>query len=153
LERDEAVPASVLSGLIYGWNNHYSVKPEDAEVLLNLARSTDGPILECGSGLSTILLGLVAARNGNKVWSLEQKPWWAERVRSTLKRHRYFAAQHAMIWLKRLPTDTSYVRIESGYLTADQAINFSRDAQMVVFGQTVERVYQSIGGGCRLIFK
>jgi 4-amino-4-deoxy-L-arabinose transferase-like glycosyltransferase len=29
--------------------------------------------------------------------------------------------------------DTSYVRIESGYLTADQAINFSRDAQMVVF--------------------
>jgi hypothetical protein len=29
--------------------------------------------------------------------------------------------------------DTSYVRIESGYLTVDQAINFSRDAQMVVF--------------------
>jgi len=32
------------------------------------------------------LLGPVAQRNGNKVWSLENDSFWAKKVRSTLKR-------------------------------------------------------------------
>ena len=46
---------------------------------------TRGPILECGSGLSTILLGLLAARRGVDVWSLEHIPEWHARVRSVLE--------------------------------------------------------------------
>jgi hypothetical protein len=60
---------------------------EYASAFLQRAWTAKGPILECGSGLSTILLGLVADRTGNEVWSLEHSTFWAERVRSTLKRH------------------------------------------------------------------
>ena len=61
------------------------VQHEYASVVLRHSQATDGPILECGSGLSTILLGLVAQRNGNKVWALEHNAFFAEKVRSTLK--------------------------------------------------------------------
>jgi len=88
LPHDALVPRTVLSDLIYGWGYEGgSVKHEYASAFLQHARTADGPILECGSGLSTILVGVVAQRNGNKVWSLEHSPFWAERVRSTLKRY------------------------------------------------------------------
>lgn len=87
LPRDAVVPATVLSDLIYGWDNLWSAKHEYIGAFLRHARATDGTILECGSGLSTILLGLVAHRTGNKVWSLEHDPSWAKKVRSTLKRY------------------------------------------------------------------
>lgn len=87
LPHGAVVPATILSELIYGWGNKWSVKHEYATTFLRYAQSAEGPILECGSGLSTILLGLVAERNGNKVWSLEHNAFWAERVRSTLKRY------------------------------------------------------------------
>jgi predicted O-methyltransferase YrrM len=78
---------TVLSELIYGWGYGGSVEHEYANAILQHARITDGPILECGSGLSTILLGVVAQKNGNRVWSLEHIPHWAQKVRSTLKRY------------------------------------------------------------------
>ena len=87
LPHDTAIPRTILSDLIYGWGYKGSVKHEYASAFLRYARTADGPILECGSGLSTILLGLMAERNGNKVWSLEDKSFWAEKVRSTLQRY------------------------------------------------------------------
>lgn len=82
------VPARVLSRLIYGWgNNSWSASYEYTRAVLKHARTANGPILECGSGLSTILLGVVAQRNGTKVWSLEHDPFWAAKVRSTIKRY------------------------------------------------------------------
>jgi hypothetical protein len=87
LPQDAAIPRTVLSDLIYGWGYKGSVKHEYASAFLRYARTADGPILECGSGLSTILLGLTAERTGNKVWSLEDKSFWAEKVRSTLQRY------------------------------------------------------------------
>lgn len=55
--------------------------------MLRYCDSADGPILEWGSGLSTVLLGLAAQRQGNTVWSLEHDPLWAGRVASTLDRY------------------------------------------------------------------
>ena len=81
------LPATVLSRLIYGWGNSWSVSYEYTRAFLKHARTANGPILECGSGLSTILLGVVAQRNGTKVWSLEHDPFWAAKIRSTLKRY------------------------------------------------------------------
>src|SRR5262249_10666056 len=46
-----------------------------------------GPILECGCGLSTLLLGLVAQPRNISVWSLEHHPDWAGRVRQALDAH------------------------------------------------------------------
>jgi len=52
---------------------------------LGCARETEGPILECGSGLSTVLLGIVAARTGSRVYSLEHNAIWADRARRVLR--------------------------------------------------------------------
>jgi hypothetical protein len=52
------------------------------------ASKAEGPILECGSGLTTFLLGVLAARRGLEVWSLEHERSWHERVRAWLDRAR-----------------------------------------------------------------
>jgi hypothetical protein len=44
-------------------------------------------VLECGSGLTTLLLGLLAGRRGVGVWSLEHLIEWRKRVASALARH------------------------------------------------------------------
>lgn len=88
LPGDGVVPKELLARAIYGWGfESGSMKHEYASALLGRAIDVDGPILECGSGVSTILLGVVAHLRGNHVWSLEHSEFWANRVRSTL--HRY----------------------------------------------------------------
>lgn len=47
---------------------------------------TTGPILECGSGLTTILMGLLAESRKLPVWSLEHEPTWRKRVQSVVQR-------------------------------------------------------------------
>ncbi len=39
-----------------------------------------GPVLDCGSGLSTVILATVASRHGATVWSLEQDRRWYEHM-------------------------------------------------------------------------
>jgi hypothetical protein len=53
------------------------------QALTRLADST-GPILECGSGLSTILIGIAADATGRDVCALEHHRDWYERVRRAL---------------------------------------------------------------------
>ncbi len=60
----------------------------DLDYLVEVARqagTTAGPILECGSGLSTILLSTVAGRRGVAVWTLEHDPEWCERTALVLR--------------------------------------------------------------------
>ena len=81
----ENVSDRALSDLVYGWGNvGYSAEHEFLRALLRMAREARGPILECGSGLSTILVGHIAQQHGNRLWSLEHHPGWAERVRGRL---------------------------------------------------------------------
>lgn len=77
--------SDVYERLMYGWDNRaYCAEPEFLVASLEAARDSDGDILECGSGLSTLLLGVVAARYDKRVWSLEHHLQWAQRVRSAL---------------------------------------------------------------------
>ncbi len=50
-----------------------------------LAATRGGPVLECGSGLTTILLGLLAKRNGFTITSLEHNAQWHERITQRLE--------------------------------------------------------------------
>jgi predicted O-methyltransferase YrrM len=75
----------LLKDLLYGWANvGWTVQREYTEAFLQRARELDGPILECGSGLSTLLLGITVKARGGRVWSLEHHPQWAARVQRAL---------------------------------------------------------------------
>jgi predicted O-methyltransferase YrrM len=76
-----------VKNLIYGWgHNSWSIKEEFIHAIVQVSRQTQGPILECGSGLSTLLLGLVAAQTGRRVWSLEHNASWVKQVQDALAR-------------------------------------------------------------------
>jgi len=68
-----------VSLLRYAWNNDsFSA---DVDYLMAVAREAEkarGPILECGSGITTLLLGVIAQRRGIEVCTFEHDAkWWA----------------------------------------------------------------------------
>lgn len=68
-----------------GWGNEgWSADTAYLKALCRWASQVQGPILECGSGLSTILLGIVAP---GRVTTLEHLPKWQERVQQAAKLH------------------------------------------------------------------
>ncbi len=74
-----AVPTDVqLERLISGWDNPAGGDLDYLRVVMELAAEVDGPILECGSGLTTLLLGAYATQ---PVWTLEADERWLARVR------------------------------------------------------------------------
>ena len=88
-ERSIAPGSRVLNDLIYGWGNEAWSALDDYLIgCVKRALEVDGPILECGSGLSTVLVGAVAKSRGLKVWALEHEPNWAEKVRHCLDDYR-----------------------------------------------------------------
>jgi len=85
---DDYVPLSdeAVENLLYGWGNEWSLKEELITELWHRAWHTRGPVLECGSGLSTLLLGIVAERQDYQVYSLEHDESWHERVSEAVQR-------------------------------------------------------------------
>jgi predicted O-methyltransferase YrrM len=92
----EAQDPQLLGELVRGWGNSWSAQTEFLEASLRETRETAGPILECGSGLSTLLIGAVAQARGIRVWALEHDPRWADRVRKYLRKYRIDAVTLCM---------------------------------------------------------
>lgn len=84
-----ALPSrKLLTRFRAGWGNEgWSGNLDYLEEVARRAITTPGPILECGSGLTTMLLGLVAGRRGIEVWSLEDMKEWHGHVSTMLERH------------------------------------------------------------------
>ncbi len=79
----------LLESFRAGWENEsWCARTDYLEEVVKWAAVTPGPILECGSGITTILLGLVAGRRGIPIWSLEHDVNWYERMTSLLHEHR-----------------------------------------------------------------
>lgn len=77
-----------LELLRFGWGNAgWSADLEYIRRMAEEAARTDGPILECGSGLTTLVLGIVAGRRGVEVWTLEHHAEWFGKLRATLDAH------------------------------------------------------------------
>lgn len=57
------------------YDNKWAAAPETVQIVTNLARSATGPIIEVGSGLSTVAM---AAATGQKIWCIEHLPRYAE---------------------------------------------------------------------------
>jgi len=78
---------ALLSELIVGWGNEgYAANLDYLEEIAKRAVSADGPILECGSGATTILLGVLCASRQIEVWSLEHSNEWRARIVELLER-------------------------------------------------------------------
>jgi hypothetical protein len=66
----------MLAGLRHGWNNDWSANVAYLDEVARRAVAASGPILECGSGATTLLLAALAAKRGVEVWALEHSPDW-----------------------------------------------------------------------------
>ena len=82
-------PQEMISELIYGWGNEsWSALDEYLIRCVQEASACDGNILECGSGLTTLLAGIIAKHRGIYVWSLEHDEFWGNVVKRHLARLR-----------------------------------------------------------------
>ena len=84
--RAPRVHSLLWSDAVYGWDNEEWSADELylAEVVRSAELST-GSILECGSGLTTLLMGVVAARRGLQLHALEHNEKWHARVSQALR--------------------------------------------------------------------
>ncbi len=89
VEHELPFDRGVISDLVFGWGNEaWSADSEYLISCLEHARQAPGPILECGSGLSTLLIGAVVQKTGNLLCSLEHQKIWGNRLAKQLKRYR-----------------------------------------------------------------
>ena len=81
------VPDSALAALHHAWGNEdWSAEPCLLREVADALDKTDGAVLECGSGVSTLLLAARTLGTGRRVVTLEHEPAWAERVAAELAR-------------------------------------------------------------------
>ena len=78
--QDGTEDARDLLSLIDMWGNHFALEASALSAIISLSRECAGTILECGSGLSTLVL----AASGCPVVSLEHNPQWFEKVKGYL---------------------------------------------------------------------
>ena len=89
LSPGELPSRKTIHQLWYGWGNEsYSGHPEYLEEVIKRCTTSSDPVLECGSGLTTIVMGLFAGRRGIQVWTLEHDPEWYEHIAAALRRFR-----------------------------------------------------------------
>ena len=71
----------IWTDAIFGWDNErWSAEARYLSEVVRSAEKTKGPILECGSGLTTLLTGAVASRRGIHLHALEHNADWHARV-------------------------------------------------------------------------
>jgi hypothetical protein len=89
LERDPRGNGQIWEDLVDGWDDRrWSVGVEYLDAVAALAVEEKAPILECGSGLTTLVLAAVASRTGSPVWTLEHDADCLRHVEARLERLR-----------------------------------------------------------------
>jgi hypothetical protein len=92
----------IIRDLIYGWGNDaWSATEDYLAACVKHALLTEGPILECGSGLTTIVLGIIGDIFKRQVWTLEHDSEWGGRVGTSLKNYRIKSVQLCVHDLKQ----------------------------------------------------
>jgi hypothetical protein len=90
----EVPSRKALSALRTGWGNDaYSADLNYLEEVATMAVRTPGPVLECGTGVTTLILGLLAGRRGVEVCALEHDKEWYNVTANALRRHRIRGVQ------------------------------------------------------------
>ncbi len=83
--REGRADAQAFSDLLVGWGNASAAMAELQMAAHAMAAAANGPILECGSGLTTLVMAL--ANPNVHVHALESDVMWATKANRALKRH------------------------------------------------------------------
>jgi hypothetical protein len=93
--------SALLNELISAWGNTgWSAQHEYLRTCIGDALVSSGPTLECGSGLTTLLLGVVAQLRGHEHWALEHLVHWSAKVDRCVVRHRLDAVRLCTVPLR-----------------------------------------------------
>jgi hypothetical protein len=75
-----------------------------AEALSRVRGGAGGPVLECGSGISTILMGALNATAAEvQIWALENDARWLERITSVTRQYQLGNVQRIHAPFHRMP--------------------------------------------------
>jgi hypothetical protein len=84
----------MLERISSAWGNEgFSVRLAYLEELVHRVAVADRPVLECGSGVSTLVMGAVAGPRGTQIWTLENMPYWHDRLAGVLERFQLSAVR------------------------------------------------------------
>lgn len=87
LPPDRPAPAELLTRIVGLWGNSWAARHEYLNGILTRLSPATGSVLECGSGVSTLLVGIRCRQLGLRMWSLEHHPDWAQRMQEQLIRY------------------------------------------------------------------
>jgi len=76
----DATRQRLLHKVVRAWANPWSANEDLLERLWHWLAESSGPVLECGSGVSTLVLAAGIAPTARRVVSLEHETAWAERA-------------------------------------------------------------------------
>lgn len=82
--REGSADAATFLEMYNVWGNNWALSPEGLYTCSLLAKQAKGPILECGSGLSTLC---IAAATNELVHAVEHSPLWASRIESLARQN------------------------------------------------------------------
>jgi predicted O-methyltransferase YrrM len=92
LKAGEAPSAELLARCGEAWGDDgFRAVGGYLEEVTRVAATTEGPVLEIGSGLTTLLMGLLAGRRGVRIWTFEHLP---EFYRQTCERLERFGIEN-----------------------------------------------------------
>lgn len=91
----------ILRNLTYGWGNEaWAAGSAYLKAVIHYVEATRDTIVECGSGLSTLVAGTLAKRQGRQLLALEHHPAWAERVGRNIRTHHLVNVQLSVCELR-----------------------------------------------------
>jgi len=72
--------------LLLAWGNiGYSASARYLQQVERIFRESEGPIMECGSGATTLLIAILAEKYNRKAWAFEHHAHWAHHVNDVLQ--------------------------------------------------------------------
>lgn len=89
IEGNRIPSEKLIKKLVYAWGNQgFSAQIDYIKTCINKTINSEGLIFECGSGLSTILLGIIAKKQNREMVSFEHIDFWAKRIQKELDKNK-----------------------------------------------------------------
>jgi hypothetical protein len=88
LRKASTVQRGTLEAIRLAWGNEsFSADIDYMVEMVSRIEKCRGPILECGSGVTTVVAGVMAGKRNLKVWSLEQDYNWSQFIELRLRKN------------------------------------------------------------------